>query len=1143
MPDTQLRLSAGFQCLRCGAPCKAALSGDLLIATCAGGDLRYVFTVRPPGDAPTVAKEDPLLGQTLGPCRLVARAGTEGGLPIYQGLDTAHNRPCTVRVLHGPAAREEERFRDFVRTAKLSAAAGRHPALGAVTHLARFQDGAFTVAPALEGQTFEQAVRGVGRMRPAEALRLVRRLAEALAELHERRIIHRNVGPYSVFILPGGEPMLRNFAFAVEADRRAGAHEVVGQLGFFAPEQIMRNPLDGRADLYGLGALLYFALVGQPPFVGATPSEIIRSQLAGPRPTRDALAISAPPELTELVMSLMDENPSLRPANARALVDKLGYLTDKLAVRPAPAAGGPTLDEAKVTLAEPAKPPAPAHRPARDPYAPLSEQEAASVLPTQEAGLTLDSGGAADEGRARLMPTFELKPLEGPPPPGVAPAPRAAAAAEALSAAAASPDANLVLETDRPPAEGKEKPAEAILLPDSEPRAKLLTPRAIVLMVLVGIGLTIFLATRFVSCGGEEPKAQVPGDKGRPPSPKPGKKGSGGPAKAMSDAQREFAALEALAKRGPKDPEELLKLCDAFLEKYRTDELAAAATKIRDDFLGAQREKEADADFRALQGALREKGKNLVQQLEEMDAFIKKHRGTKVAAQAAKLREQMITQQEGIAERAAAAAAPQIERLTKAETYGAALALLTTLADAQAGTKVGAAAATQAAELRRKLLDDFKARKATVEQLVRRACFGDALAQLDAPLARWQFEEARREATELAATLRLRRTKVVEAYGTFLGSFSGLLGAGKYEEARTAAAEAAGKAEDPLLRDLLQGKAADAATLVLALKRVAAGAKAEQAKAAQGDGKIWLQRPTGARLKALITNVAADGLDAEMLGFKGHLGWGDLHPDQLVVFARSAPGEANAAEHCATGLLGLYGGALPAAFEEFTKAVELDPSVLESLLGSLRRHAQGFVYVPAGQFLAGPRKEPKTLEGYLLGCSEVTNAEFAFFVRVTKAQLPGDWKAGRDDQPVANVTWQEADAFARWLDMRLPTDLEWERAVRGTDGRLYPWGNTFEAQRAVFARPAAKGPGPTPSPLLSARRHPRRDDSPFYHLVGNVREWTGTPALDPRGAVTGYMIVGGSAADPEALAVAHARLTRPGETRDPYTGFRLAWPR
>lgn len=159
------------------------------------------------------------------------------------------------------------------------------------------------------------------------------------------------------------------------------------------------------------------------------------------------------------------------------------------------------------------------------------------------------------------------------------------------------------------------------------------------------------------------------------------------------------------------------------------------------------------------------------------------------------------------------------------------------------------------------------------------------------------------------------------------------------------------------------------------------------------------------------------------------------------------------------------------------------------------------VYVPAGEFLYGDNKRKMHLDDFWIDKTPVTNAEYKRFLDANpKHRVPSgssDWAkpynwdetkrtypAGKENHPVVLVSWDDAQAYAQWAGKRLPTEQEWEKAARGTDGREYPWG-AWQDGRANTEEAGIKGTSPV-------RQFSPLGDSPYscVDMAGNVWEWT-----------------------------------------------------
>ncbi len=226
-----------------------------------------------------------------------------------------------------------------------------------------------------------------------------------------------------------------------------------------------------------------------------------------------------------------------------------------------------------------------------------------------------------------------------------------------------------------------------------------------------------------------------------------------------------------------------------------------------------------------------------------------------------------------------------------------------------------------------------------------------------------------------------------------------------------------------------------------------------------------------------------------------------------------------------------------------------------------------------GRVRSGPfegRSYPVYLDGYWIDKYEVTNRQYRRFVLATGHRIPEhsvdparytlwdgtDYPAELEDHPVVNVSWFDALEFCEWAGGYLPTEAQWEKAARGTDGRIYPWGNRWQSGLANTGRRAGgdrisdpDGPYARTTPV---GYFPTESPSGAKDMAGNVGEWVFDWAaplarrsrVNPRGPSEGNVHVfrGGTWTYVPGMARTHSRLLgdKVGGYRDTIIGFRCA---
>jgi YVTN family beta-propeller protein len=280
---------------------------------------------------------DARIGSSLREYRLESLLGRGGMGAVYLAWDGRLGRRVALKLLT-PELATDDRFRErFLRESRLAASLD-HPNVIPIYEAGEAEGQLYIAMRYVEGTDLDALLESEGRLAPERTLAILTQVAAALDAAHERELVHRDVKPGNVLRDTRGHVYLCDFGLTKQASSISGltgTGQLVGTLDYLAPEQIRGDPVDGRADVYSLGCLLYQCLSGAPPFRSDNEAAVLWGHVHEEPPPLTNVRAELPKSLDRVLARALAKAPDDRYQTASALADATrAALADQLRPRP-----------------------------------------------------------------------------------------------------------------------------------------------------------------------------------------------------------------------------------------------------------------------------------------------------------------------------------------------------------------------------------------------------------------------------------------------------------------------------------------------------------------------------------------------------------------------------------------------------------------------------------------------------------------------------------------------------------------------------------------------------------------------------------------------------------------------------------------
>ena len=278
-----------------------------------------------------VLRREAVQARKLGQYVLKQPIGAGGMGDVYLAEHLLLRRPCAIKLIQPDRARDPNRFVRFEREVRATATL-THPNTVQVFDYGHTEDGTFYyVMEYLPGLTLDQLVKRYGPVSVARTIHILRQVSGALTEAHGIGLIHRDIKPGNIILCERGGlhdvAKLLDFGIVQALDdmdpnkaKLTQEGSITGTPTYMSPEQAAgQENVDGRSDIYSLGAVAYFLLTGQPPFLRDTVMRTLAAHISEPVVPPDHLRSDLPSDVQAVVLRCLEKSPALRFSDATSL--------------------------------------------------------------------------------------------------------------------------------------------------------------------------------------------------------------------------------------------------------------------------------------------------------------------------------------------------------------------------------------------------------------------------------------------------------------------------------------------------------------------------------------------------------------------------------------------------------------------------------------------------------------------------------------------------------------------------------------------------------------------------------------------------------------------------------------------------------